>query len=121
MPDRGAAPVPSPPPPAGRWRGQGKNGRHGQGADPGGGDPGGLHDGGPDRVLAHGQRTGHPDRLRVRRLRPGKRRHGLDQDQQGQGGGGRQNKRERPPGRAHRPAHRAGGTPGRGPVREAYK
>lgn len=40
---------------------------------------------------------GHPDRLRVWCLRPGKRRHGLDQDQQGQGGGGRRNERERHP------------------------
>ncbi len=41
----------------------------------------------------------HPDRLRVRRVRPGKRGHGLDQDQQGQGGRGSQNERKRPPDR----------------------
>ena len=61
-----------------------------------------------------------PATLRVRRVRPGKRRHGLDQDQQGQGGGGRRNERERHPAAPGGTARGHRRTTGRGPVRR-YK
>lgn len=54
------------------------------------------------------------------RVRPGKRRHGLDQDQQGQGGGGRRNERERHPAAPGGTARGHRRTTGRGPVRR-YK
>ena len=68
-----------------------------------------------------GGRAVHPDGLRVRRVRPGKRRHGMDQDQQRQGGGGRQNERERPKGRPGRTTHGAGRTVRCGDLRRVYQ
>ena len=86
----------------------------------GSGFPGGVHGGRSGGFLAHRIRACNPDRLRVRRVRPGKRRHGLDQDQQGQGGGGRRNERERHPAAPGGTARGHRRTTGRGPVRR-YK